>query len=87
MNAIDPLAESAAPAAGAASAEIAAPAPIVVRCWRCDHRIFDLELEPDRRIPAGVAVKRKCEKCKAINRIPLDKLLATAYDRGNGLTE
>ena len=54
-------------------------APIVIRCWRCDHRIFDIEVEAERRIPPGVAVRRKCEKCKAINRIPLDKLPPSPY--------
>ena len=62
-------------------------APIIIRCWRCDHRIFDIEFEPERRIPPGVAVRRKCENCKAMNRVPLDKVTPTLYPRSNGITE
>ena len=49
--------------------------------------MFALEVESNRRIRSGVILTRKCERCKAVNRIPLDKLSQGTYDRGNGIIE
>lgn len=49
-----------------------------VRCWRCDRKLFELQIEPGRVIPPNVVVNKKCDRCKAMNRIPLDKVYAVA---------
>jgi hypothetical protein len=86
LNANDPLAESATPTLPAGPVG-PAPRSYKLRCWRCGRVLGVIEIEAGREIPPGVAVSRWCENCKAKNRIPLDKLIATGYDRGNGITE
>ena len=59
-------------------AQHGAEPPLTADCWRCGRKLFELVLEADRVIPSGTVLRRKCDRCNALNRVPLDKLAASA---------
>jgi hypothetical protein len=48
------------------------------RCWRCERKLFEVEIAPGTAVPAGITVKKQCERCGATNAVPLDRLCAFA---------
>lgn len=47
-------------------------------CWRCRRKLFEVEIGPAVIVPEGIAINKNCERCGALNSVPLDRLCAYA---------